>query len=424
MKKTFLVRCTILSLLLILGFQLNCQPQRKHSLLENKGLLTNWVKSSPDTRQAFEKMPFAEKTLPAELVKDFQLILYESRKKDLFDQLKTSWENEVFSYQGHQMRIKKKSFGETEAGKSSLYISLHGGGGAPTSVNDQQWKNQAVLYEPNEGLYIAPRAPTDSWNLWHQAHIDPLIDQIIQAAVIFGGVAENKIYLTGYSAGGDGTYQLAPRMADRFAAAAMMAGHPNETTPDGLRNLPFSIYMGALDAAYDRNKIALQWKAKLEKLQKDDPKGYPHKVVVVEGKGHWMDRADTAAINWMATFERRTHPDRVVWKQDDVHQDQFYWLSIPKALAKTGQVISANYSNNTFNIEKNYSDTLYIGMCDEMFDANKPVIIRYEEKVLYQGYPERKLNNIYNNLQRRFDLQYAYPIRFALINNRKVVLNP
>ena len=47
-------------------------------------------------------------------------------------------------------------------------------------------------------------------------------------------VDPNKVYLMGYSAGGDGVYQLAPRMADRFAAAAMMAGHPNETSPLGL----------------------------------------------------------------------------------------------------------------------------------------------------------------------------------------------
>jgi poly(3-hydroxybutyrate) depolymerase len=44
---------------------------------------------------------------------------------------------------------------------------------------------------------------------------------------LFRGVNPDKVYLLGYPAGGDGVWQLAPRMADRFAAAAMMAGHPN-----------------------------------------------------------------------------------------------------------------------------------------------------------------------------------------------------
>ena len=41
-------------------------------------------------------------------------------------------------------------------------------------------------------------------------------------AIVFEDVDPNRVYLLGYSAGGDGVYQLAPRMADRFAAASMM----------------------------------------------------------------------------------------------------------------------------------------------------------------------------------------------------------
>ncbi|MEM7298333.1 MAG: hypothetical protein AAF391_08720 [Bacteroidota bacterium] len=52
----------------------------------------------------------------------------------------------------------------------------------------------------------------------------------------------------GYSAGGDGVYQLAPRMADSLAAAAMMAGHPNDASPLGLRNIGFTLHMGGKDA--------------------------------------------------------------------------------------------------------------------------------------------------------------------------------
>ena len=62
----------------------------------------------------------------------------------------------------------------------SLYISMHGGGGAPPAVNDQQWENQKRLYKPAEGVYLAPRAPTDTWNLWHRAHIDDFYDRLIE----------------------------------------------------------------------------------------------------------------------------------------------------------------------------------------------------------------------------------------------------
>jgi len=85
--------------------------------------------------------------------------------------------------------------------------------------------------------------------------------------IVFNEVDPNKVYLMGYSAGGDGVYQLAPRMADRFAAASMMAGHPNDASPLGLRNIGFTIHMGANDSSYNRNKVALEWEKILRKLE-------------------------------------------------------------------------------------------------------------------------------------------------------------
>ncbi len=116
----------------------------------------------------------------------------------------------------------------------------------------------------------------------------------------------------GYSAGGDGVYQLAPRLADRFGAATMMAGHPNDATADGLCNLPFRIYMGGKDAAYKRNEVAAQWGEKLAKLQKE--RGcYEHKVTIYPEMGHWMKKKDAEAVPWMATKTRKAWPQKVIW---------------------------------------------------------------------------------------------------------------
>ncbi|MBT4693763.1 MAG: hypothetical protein HOB73_10500, partial [Planctomycetaceae bacterium] len=125
-----------------------------------------------------------------------------------------------------------KTFGEAPNKGRSLYISLHGGGGAPAAVNDQQWENQKRLYTVSEGVYLVPRAPTNTWNLWHQTHIDRFLTRLIENLVVFEGVNPNRVYVLGYSAGGDGVYQIGPRMADTWAAASMMAGHPNDAKPD------------------------------------------------------------------------------------------------------------------------------------------------------------------------------------------------
>ena len=140
----------------------------------------------------------------------------------------------------------RRSARSRRAGRS-LWISLHGGGGAPKRVNDQQWENQKKLYTVDEGIYLAPRAPTNTWNLWHEAHIDRLFARLIEDLIVLEDVNPDRVYVLGYSAGGDGVYQLAPRMADRWAAAAMMAGHPNGVSLLSLRNVPFALQVGGND---------------------------------------------------------------------------------------------------------------------------------------------------------------------------------
>ncbi|HIK81599.1 MAG TPA: polyhydroxyalkanoate depolymerase, partial [Planctomycetes bacterium] len=171
-----------------------------------------------------------------------------------------------------------QSLGTPPATGRSLWISLHGGGGAPAEVNDGQWENQKKLYRPEEGIYLAPRAPTNSWNLWHQPHVDQFFDRLIENLIVFEQVDPNRVYILGYSAGGDGVYQIGPRMADRWAAVAMMAGHPNDARPDSLRNTAFTLHMGGQDEPYNRNGQAVIWQKKLADLASADPGGYPHWV--------------------------------------------------------------------------------------------------------------------------------------------------
>ncbi len=302
----------------------------------------------------------------------------------------------------HEMPFWYEVHGEPRAGEGrALYISMHGGGGAPKRVNDQQWENQKRLYRPEEGVYLVPRAPTDTWNLWHRPHIDVFYDRLIENLVVLEGVDPDKIYFMGYSAGGDGVYQLAPRMADRLAAAAMMAGHPNETRPDGLRNLPFTLHMGGEDAAYNRNGIARDWKKALADLAASDEGGYPHEVVIHEGKGHWMEREDAVAVPWMAGHRRDLRPKRIVWLQDDVVHPRFYWLAVDDP--KPRERIVVERDGNTVTILEGAERGLRIRVDDEMFDLDEPVVVKRGEKVVFEGVVPRTIQAMAVTLHERGD---------------------
>jgi len=289
---------------------------------------------------------------------------------------------------GKTLRWLEKEFNLAPAGQRSLWISMHGGGGTTAAVNDQQWQNQIRLYAPPEGIVVAPRAPTDTWNLWHQPHIDRLFDRLIQDFIAVRGVHPDKVYLLGYSAGGDGVWQLAPRIPDRFAAAAMMAGHTNGVSTLGVRNLPFAMFIGGEDAAYGRNKIVAEKIAEFGRLRREDPTGYEHLGRVYPGLPHWMDRKDAEALPWMAKFARDPWPRKIVWVQTGVTHDRFYWLELPAGFAKSGQKIVASARGQEIVLEGDVPAGLTIRLREGLVDdLARPVKVTVNGRVVLEATP-------------------------------------
>jgi poly(3-hydroxybutyrate) depolymerase len=394
-------------LIILAGCQ-NHSPENAKEIQSLKQMLLH----SPETISTLDgEISVEESELATQLI-------YEYLTLDLKNKYQSQWQNETLELDGYQLKFKYKKFGAKPPNGWSLYISMHGGGGAPAKVNDRQWQNQIDLYQPAEGIYMAARAPTDSWNLWHQSHIDDFFARFIQLADVFEDINTNRVYITGYSAGGDGTYQLAPRMADWLAGAAMMAGHPNDASPLGLRNLPFAIHMGAEDGAYRRNEIAAEWGVKLDELQQKDPEGYVHDVQIHEGMPHWMQRKDTVGIEWISQFNRVAYPEKIVWKQSSVTHNRFYWLAVPEGGAKKDTELVASVERQTIKIEKaDLVDELIINLNDKMVDLNKKVKVEFMGKVIFNEIPKRNIAVIWESLNNRNDLEQVFCAQIKLSLN-------
>jgi poly(3-hydroxybutyrate) depolymerase len=312
------------------------------------------------------------------------------------------------------LRWEERVFGEAPTNGHSLWISLHGGGNAPPRLNDRQWTNQISLYQPAEGIYVAPRAPTDTWNLWHEAHIDPMFDRLIENYVVLRGVNPDRVYLLGYSAGGDGVWQLAPRMADRWAAAAMMAGHPNEASLLPLRNLPFALFMGGNDSAYNRNQVAAERAAELARLREADPGGYDHLARIYPGLPHWMNRRDAEALPWMAARTRDPWPKKLVWLQDDVTHTRFYWLAVPAAGAKAGNQIIAEVDGQTLRLTGDVPQGISLRLSDALVDLDRTVRVWVNAREVFQGRVFRRAEVIRESLEERADPRSAATAKLTL----------
>ncbi len=364
--------------------------------------LEEWLALPADTRPA--GAPALELPLSrAEADRALELITAD-RMAQLRAERQAEMAAKAITLDGKTLRWMDRTFGEAPAGGRSLWISMHGGGNTRPQVNDRQWTNQIGLYEPAEGIYVAPRGPTDTWNLWHESHIDPLFQRLIEDHVALRGVNPDRVYLMGYSAGGDGVWQLAPRMADRFAAAAMMAGHPNEASLLGLRNLPFAIFMGGDDKAYDRNRIAAERGASLDQLAQEDAGGYVHLVRIYEGLGHWMQRKDAEGVPWMAAFTRNSWPQRIVWQQDDVVHQRFYWLEVADREAiRERQKIVATLEGRTLSIAGDSTASLRLRLSDRLLDLDQPLTVRVNGRQVFDGKPVRRAAHIVRSLAERPD---------------------
>lgn len=325
-----------------------------------------------------------------------------------------AWTARSITIDGRTMPFYVKVFGRKPDGGYPMYISLHGGGNCPAVVNDDQWENQKLLYAPANSVYVVPRAPYDDWDMWFKPLLDSFYRALIDIGVAFADVNPDRIYLMGYSAGGDGVWRMAPRMADAWAAASMMAGHPGDVSLVNLRNTPFMIWCGAEDSAYDRNVLDAKRGVQMDSLHRSDPEGYIHETHIMPGKGHWMDRADTVAVSWMRKYVRNPYPKRIVWRQEAVLRPSFYWISVPEKEMERGKTVRLAVAKNTIDItECDYSE-LTLWLNDNIVDLDKNVKVRFNGKTIYRGKAMRTEKNLHDTQFSRNDLRFAFPSKIVL----------
>ena len=335
-------------------------------------------------------------------------------KEAHFERFKANEDASFIAQDGDTLKYAYSVFGEEPQDGRSLWISLHGGGGTTADMNDSQWNNQKRLYQPAEGIYLSPRAPWDAWDMWFQAPVDALFEELISTMVALKNVNPDKVYLLGYSAGGDGVWRLAPRMADHWAGASMMAGHPGDVSLVNVRNLPFTIWVGALDAAYDRNLEVSARGRELDSLQQNDPQGYIHECHVIEGAGHWMKLVDAAALPWMASFIRNPYPKKIVWRQEEVTRQCFYWLKVPVEQMERGKEVIVEVKDNVIDIIRCDYDSLTLMLNDEIVDLDREVTVTCGERVLYKGMLQRLRSTLARTLEERGDPSYMFDCELTL----------
>ena len=139
-----------------------------------------------------------------------------------------------------------KDYGKDAAKKWPLILFLHGSGESGSDVEKVKMHGPPKLVAAGKDLpfvIVSPQAPTPRVG-WQVETLNTLLDDVIQKY----SVDEDRVYLTGLSMGGFGTWALASANPERFAAIAPICGGGQPFMARRLRSLPIWVFHGAKDA--------------------------------------------------------------------------------------------------------------------------------------------------------------------------------
>ena len=186
---------------------------------------------------------------------------------------------------------------ETKAGRWPLLVFLHGAGESGDDLEKVKAHGPPKLIAAGDRAFpcivVSPQSPGRGWN---PDVLAALVDEICREY----RVDEDRIWLTGLSMGGFGTWALAAARPDRFAAIVPICGGGNPSEADKLVGIPIWAFHGAKD-------FVVPLAASQQIVDAIKEKGGDPKFTVYPEAGHdsWTETyADPALWDWLFAQSR------------------------------------------------------------------------------------------------------------------------
>ncbi len=179
-----------------------------------------------------------------------------------------------------------------------LLLFLHGLGECGSDINRVKKHGPPKLIENGKRfpfVVVSPQCPRGSrWEAWR---LSVLLDEVIKR----NDIDEERVYITGLSMGGFGTWDLAAYSPERFAAIAPICGGGNTLDGKLLKNLPVWVFHGAEDkivpASFSESMVTAIRRA-----------GGGSKITIYPHAGHdsWTETYENPELyEWLLKKKRR-----------------------------------------------------------------------------------------------------------------------
>lgn len=138
-------------------------------------------------------------------------------------------------------------YGDNQDRKWPLMLFLHGAGERGSDLNKVKVHGPPKLIEQGKDLpfiVVSPQCPAGTWWTEQLDALTALLDDVQTRYA----VDVNRVYLTGLSMGGFGSWALGCRYPNRFAAIVPICGGGEWFLAERLKNVPVWAFHGAKDS--------------------------------------------------------------------------------------------------------------------------------------------------------------------------------
>jgi pimeloyl-ACP methyl ester carboxylesterase len=280
-----------------------------------------------------------------------------------------------------------------------VVLCLHGAGFSGDAYLDR--------WQPQLGENYILACPSISGGEFWTKQGEELVLATLATVIRHYHVDLNRVFLTGMSNGGIGTYLIGLNYPDRFAALIPMAGGLDEELfplLDNAKNVPIYIIHGTKDEVIQVS-FARDIADYLKRL------GYSivyreHDRVHPMAGGHFFPRDELPALmDWIEDKRRNPEPKELVIVRDRDHIGRSYWVRIDKISDNVGTFwpseidpdsikrlkegafakLSAKIENNVITVTSQRVEKFTLLLNPTLVDFNKPVKVTNNRETQFSG---------------------------------------
>jgi len=200
-----------------------------------------------------------------------------------------------FQVQMKYLRYLPKDYDQAESWP--LLLFLHGAGERGGDLNLVKKHGPPKLIDAGKDfpfIVVSPQCPGGRW--WEPVELAALLDEIVEKHK----VDPDRVYVTGLSMGGFGTWSLAAYQPERFAAIVPICGGGEPFTTRLFSHVPVWVFHGAKDFA-----VPIERSEKMVEAMKKAGGNIKFTVYPEAGHDSWTETYDNPELyDWLLQQKR------------------------------------------------------------------------------------------------------------------------